>query len=88
MAEFVLTLYVAGTTAISARAIANLHHLCQEELGGQCEPVVIDVLARPRLARAERILATPTLIKSRPLPRRRIIGDLSDTEKVLRGLAL
>ena len=81
-----LTLYVTGQTVRSARAIANLRRICDEELGGEYEMTVIDVLERPQLAEDEKILATPTLIKELPLPIRRIIGDLADTEKVLVGL--
>lgn len=81
-----LTLYVTGQTAKSMRAIDNLRRICDEELGGEYEMTVIDVLERPQLAEDEKILATPTLIKELPLPIRRIIGDLTDTEKVLIGL--
>ena len=86
MSKAMLTLYVTGQTARSARAIANLRRICDEELGGEYDMKVIDVLERPQLAEDEKILATPTLIKELPLPIRRIIGDLADTEKVLVGL--
>ncbi len=88
MSDFVLKLYVTGNTARSQRAIANLKRICQQDLQNQYEMVVIDVLARPQLAEDEKILATPTLVKQLPPPLRRIIGDLSDTEKVLLGLDL
>ena len=81
-----LKLYVTGQTPRSERAIANLHRICEEELEGRYEMTVIDVLERPQLAEDEKILATPTLIKELPRPLRRIIGDLSNTEKVLLGL--
>ena len=86
MSKFTLKLYVTGNTPRAERAIANLRRICEEELQGQCEMVVIDVLEQPQRAEDEKILATPTLIKQLPLPPRRIIGDLSDTEKVLLGL--
>ncbi len=86
MDKVLLKLYVTGQTPKTERAIANLRRICKEDLGGQYEMAVIDVLERPQLAEDERILATPTLIKTLPLPLRRVIGDLSDTEKVLLGL--
>jgi circadian clock protein KaiB len=79
-------LYITGHTVKSDRAIRNMRRICEEELAGQYELVIIDVLERPQLAEDEKILATPTLIKALPPPLRRIIGDLSDTEKVLVGL--
>ena len=84
--KYVLKLYITGHTPRAERAIANLRRICEEELNGQYEMVVIDVLERPQLAEDEKILATPTLVKDLPPPLRRIIGDLSDTEKVLLGL--
>ncbi len=83
-----LKLYITGQTPRSSRAIANLRRICEEELDGQYELSIIDVLERPRLAEDERILATPTLVKELPPPIRHIIGDLSDTEQVLLGLDL
>jgi circadian clock protein KaiB len=77
---------VTGKTPRAERAIANLRRICDEELQGQYEMVVIDVLENPQLAEDEKILATPTLIKQLPPPLRRVIGDLSDKEKVLLGL--
>jgi circadian clock protein KaiB len=88
MEKFLLKLYVTGQTPKSERAIANLRRICEEDLGGRYQMVVIDVLERPQLAEDEKILATPTLIKVLPPPLRRVIGDLSDTEKVLLGLDL
>lgn len=81
-----LKLYVTGNTARAERAIDNLRRMCEQELDGTYEIVIIDVLERPQLAEDEKIFATPTLIKQLPLPMRRIIGDLSDTERVLLGL--
>lgn len=86
--RYFLKLYVTGQTPQAQRAISNLKHICEEELAGMYEMIVIDVLERPQLAEDEKILATPTLIKALPLPLRRIIGDLSDKEKVLLGLDL
>ncbi len=86
--KYLLKLYVTGQTPRSTQAIANLRRLCEEELRGQYEMVVIDVLERPQLAEDEKILATPTVIKVLPTPIRRIIGDLSDAEKVLLWLDL
>lgn len=88
MSRYVLKLYVTGQTTRSKQAIANLHRICEEELSGEYEMEVIDVLERPQLAEDEKILATPTLTKELPSPLRRVIGDLSDTEKVLLGLDL
>jgi circadian clock protein KaiB len=81
-----LKLYITGHTPKSERAIANMRNICEKELAGQYELVIIDVLERPQLAEDEKILATPTLIKVLPPPLARVIGDLSDTEKVLIGL--
>ena len=86
MNKFKLTLYITGQTPNSQRAIANMRRICEEELAGQYELVIIDVLERPQLAEDQKILATPTLIKALPPPLARVIGDLSDTEKVLIGL--
>lgn len=88
MNKFVLKLYITGQTPRSEAAIANLRKICETELNGVYEMVIIDILERPQLAEDEKILATPTLIKELPPPLRRIIGDLSDTEKVLLGLDL
>ena len=88
MNHYVLKLYVTGQTPRSQRAIANLRRICEEELRGEYEMVVIDVLERPQLAEHEKILATPTVVKELPAPIRRVIGDLSDSERVLLGLDL
>lgn len=84
----VLRLYVTGSSARSRKAIANLRRIAREELAGTFEIAVVDVLERPQLAEDEKIMATPTLVKYLPPPLRRVIGDLSDTEKVLLGLDL
>lgn len=77
---------MTGDSARTGTAIANLRRICEQELEGRYDLEIIDVLENPELAEDEKILATPTLIKSLPLPLRRVIGDLSDTEKVLLGL--
>jgi len=88
MNRFVLKLFITGQTPRSERAIQNLKRICEVDLKGQYEMIIIDVLERPQLAEDEKILATPTLIKALPAPLRRIIGDLNDREKVLAGLDL
>jgi len=85
---YVLRLYVAGLTPASARAIDNIQTICETHLEGRYKLEVIDLYERPSLASGEQIIATPTLIKKLPLPLRRIIGDMSDTERVLVGLDL
>lgn len=88
MGKYLLRLYITGRTPQGNRAITNLAHICQVELGGQYEMEVIDVIEDPQAAEDARIIATPTLIKALPPPLRRIIGDLSNKEKVLVGLDL
>lgn len=86
--KYLLKLYITGQTPRSLRAIESLRRICEEELDGGYEMIVIDVLERPQLAENEKILATPTVVKELPVPMRRLIGDLSDTERVLLGLDL
>ncbi len=88
MSKYLLRLFVTGASSRTETAINNLRKICESELEGRYDLEIIDVLEFPELAEDERILATPTLIKSLPLPLRRVIGDLSDTEKVLLGLQL
>ena len=83
---YLLRLYVTGTSPRAQVAIANLRRICEQELRGQYDLEVIDVLEHPEVAEREKILATPTLIKQLPPPLRRVIGDLSDKDKVLLGL--
>jgi circadian clock protein KaiB len=83
-----LRLYVAGQTARSVTALANLERLCEEHLRGQYHIEVIDVLENPQLARGDQILALPTLVRKLPTPIKKIIGDLSNKERVLIGLDL
>lgn len=85
---FVLRLYVTGLTPRSTRAISNIKTLCEEELKGRYQLEVIDLAKQPELAKGENIIAAPTLVKSLPLPLRRLIGDLSNKEQVLLGLDL
>lgn len=86
--KYILRLYVAGATARSVAAITNIKKICDEQLAGQYTLEVIDLYQQPLLAAGHQIIAIPTLIKELPPPLRRIIGDLSDTEKVLVGLDL
>jgi len=86
--KYVLRLYITGATNRSIFAIKNLKKICEEYLEGRYELEVIDLYQKPSLAKDEQIIAAPTLIKKLPLPFRRIIGDMSDKEKVLMGLDL
>ncbi len=83
-----LRLYVAGQTPRSLAAFANLKKICEEHLKGQYHIEVIDLLENPQLGRGDQILAIPTLVRKLPPPLRKIIGDLSNTERVLVGLDL
>jgi circadian clock protein KaiB len=86
--RYVLRLYVTGMTLRSMQAIANLRAICETRLQGRYELEVVDIYQHPRLARDEQIVAAPTLIKKLPLPLRRMVGNLSDEERVLMGLDL
>jgi circadian clock protein KaiB len=86
LSKYLLRLYVTGKTPRAEKAIANLRRICHEDLHGRYELQIIDVLEDPQKAEDEKILATPTLIKRLPPPLRRVIGDLSDRDKVLLGL--
>jgi circadian clock protein KaiB len=85
---FDLRLYVAGHTARSLAAVANLRIICQQHLQGRYRIEVIDLLERPQLARGDQILALPTLVRKLPKPIRKLVGDLSDTDRALIGLDL
>lgn len=87
-AKYVLRLYVAGMTPKSTQAIANVKRTCNEHLAGRYELEVIDIYQQPKLAKGEQIIAAPTLIKKLPLPLRRLIGDMSNTERFLVGIDL
>jgi circadian clock protein KaiB len=84
--EWQLRLYVAGTTPRSVAALENLKRVCETHLAGRYSIEVIDLLVNPRLAAGDQILAVPTLVRKVPEPIRKIIGDLSDEERVLVGL--
>jgi circadian clock protein KaiB len=88
MNKYLLKLYISGQTSRSERAIANLRRICDERMNGECEMAIIDILERPQMAEDERILATPMLIRQSPPPVRRIIGDLSNIDRVMRELDL
>jgi circadian clock protein KaiB len=83
-----LKLYVAGQTPKSIKAFSNLKKICEEHLKGKYMIEVIDLLRNPQLAKGDQILALPTLVRKLPVPVRKIIGDLSNTERVLVGLDL
>jgi circadian clock protein KaiB len=83
-----LRLYVAGQTPKSLTAFANLKRICENHLKGRYHIEVIDLVAQPQLSKGDQILAIPTLVRKLPVPVRKIIGDLSDTERVLVGLDL
>jgi len=83
-----IRLYIVDATKSSTKAVQELEALLEDKLKGQYSLKIIDVLTEPELAEADKILATPTVIKTAPAPETRIIGDLSDSEKVLAGLGL
>ena len=87
-AEWDLRLYVAGMTVRAVAAVENLRRICDEHLPGKYRIEVIDLLKNPQLARGDQIIAVPTLVRKLPTPVRKIIGDLSNTTKVLVGLDL
>lgn len=86
--RYVLKLYIAGTTPASSRSVENLRAICEEHLKGRYELLVVDVFQQPALAKNAQIIAVPTLIKQLPAPIRRIVGDLSNEQRVLVGLDL
>lgn len=86
--RYVLRLYVTGSTPRSARAIENMRRICEEYLLGRYDLEVVDLYQRPEAAREFQLVAAPTLVKLLPAPLRRIIGDLSDRDRVLQGLDL
>ncbi len=88
MPQFLFKLFIAGNTPRSHQAAANLRRLGEERLGGDYEVTIIDVVQDPERAETERILTTPTLVKERPAPVRRVTGDLSDSNLVMLALAL
>jgi len=86
--QWTLRLYIAGQTPRSMDAFANLRAMCEAHLAGRYQIEVIDLLEQPQLAQGDQILAIPTVVRRLPLPIRKIIGDLSDTERALVGLDL
>ena len=87
-AEYILRLYVTGSSPCSLKAITNLKRLCEEHLHDDYDLQVIDIYKNPAAARDEQIIAAPTLVKSLPAPLRRFVGDLSNTQKLLTGLGI
>ncbi|MEQ9027336.1 MAG: circadian clock KaiB family protein [Aggregatilineales bacterium] len=86
--QYILKLYVAGHTSKSILAIASIRSICEAYVKENYELQVIDIYQQPKLAEAERIIVTPTLVKQLPLPPRKIVGDLSNEDKVLSGLGI
>lgn len=86
--RYLLRLYITGTTPRSNDAIRNIRKICEEELKGRYDLEVIDVYQQPELAKKEQILAAPTLIRKLPLPLRKLVGDMSNREKVVVGLEI
>ena len=85
-ARYCLRLFITGTTPRCARAVKNIRAICEDHLPGQYDLEVIDIYQHPEQAKPAQIVVTPTLVKSLPLPFRRLIGDLSDSDRVLLGL--
>jgi len=86
MGKILLKLYISGKSSMATMVIKNINRLIKEELKGNYELEIIDVIEKPHLAEEEKIFATPTLVKKLPLPLRKIIGDLTNIDKVLLGL--
>lgn len=86
--RYVLRLFITGMTPNSKRAVENIKKICEEYLAGRYDLQVVDIYQQPSLAEGEQIIAAPTLIKIKPAPVKRLIGDMSDTEKVLSGLGI
>ena len=86
--EFVLRLFITGASPNSVKAIENTKHICEEHLKGRYSLEIIDVYQQAELAAKEHIIALPLLVRKKPSPERKMIGDMSHTEKVMRGLGL
>jgi circadian clock protein KaiB len=86
--KYLLRLYISGVTPRSTAAIERVKKICEEHLKGRCDLEIVDIYQQPSLAKGEQIIAAPTLLKKLPLPLRRIIGDMSNEERVLLGLDL
>lgn len=85
---YVLKLYITGQSSLSSASVRNLLRCCREHLAGRYDVQVIDICQQPELARAAQIIATPTLVRTRPVPVRRFIGNLSDRQQMLAGLGI
>lgn len=85
---YLLYLYITGATPNSMRAVRNLKAICEQYLKDRYELVIVDIYQQPNLAAQEQIIAAPTLVKKHPLPFRRLIGDMSDKQRVLSGLGI
>lgn len=86
--QYLLRLYITGSTPTSVKAVANIKRICEEHLKDSYKLEVIDIYQQPQLAKGDQIIAAPTLVKQLPHPLRRLIGDMSNTERVLLGLDL
>ena len=86
--EFVFHLFITGASPNSVRAVNNLRLLCEEYMAGRYELLIIDVYQQPAIAAKEQIIALPLMIRKRPLPERRLIGDMSETSKILKTLGI
>jgi circadian clock protein KaiB len=86
--DYLLHLYITGATPNSLRAVRNIKELCERFLAGRYELLIVDIYQQPHLAREQQIVAAPTLIRLRPLPRRQLVGDLSNREAVLMALGI
>ena len=87
-AEYLLHLYITGATPNSMRAVRNIKEICEQHLTGRYELLIVDIYQQPQLALQEQIVAAPTLIRMRPLPRRQLVGDLSNRPSVLISLGV
>ena len=87
-AEYLLHLYITGATPNSMRAVRNIKEICEEHLTGRYELLIIDIYQQPQLAHEQQIIAAPTLLRMRPLPRRQLVGDLSNRAAVLISLGV
>lgn len=85
---YVLSLYISGTTPHSARAMVSIRSICEDHLQGRYQLEIIDILVHPAKVAEDQVIATPTLIRKSPLPVRRFIGDMSQKDRILRGLGL
>ena len=88
MSGYMFRLFIRGRSPSTEQAIVNVYNAIEEELDGNCELEIIDLLERPEIDDGEAILATPTLVKVHPLPSRRVVGDMADTEALILGLGL